>query len=391
MSGRNVLLAVTLLWLSGIALRATILAVPPVIPLLQRDLHMSGTEVGALSGLPTIMIGIAAMIGAIAIPRFGALATLVGGLIVTAVGTALRGAAINVPILFATTIVMSAGVAIAQPTLPVLVRQWLPGRIGLGTATCSNGLIVGGIVPIALMLPVIMPIFDNSWRSALAVWALPVLAIAALVMLIAPRSPSTDLLRPPAEDRRWSSLDYNLLWRIGLIFGGNNSIFFGTNAFLPGYLSSAGRHDLISVALTAYNFGQLPSSLLIIALAHRIEGRKWPYLAAGAVAIASIGAMISTANDWIVAATAMLGFASGATLALGLALPPLLARPEQVGRMSAMMFVLSYTYAMIVALCGGVAWDLTGRVSAAFILIAASVVPLMVLVPTIRFSDSRSD
>jgi hypothetical protein len=59
--------------------------------------------------------------------------------------------------------------------------------------------------------------------------------------------------------------------------------------------------------------------------------------------------------------------------------------------MSAMMFVLSYTYAMIVALCGGVAWDLTGRVSAAFILIAASVVPLMVLVPTIRFSDSRSD
>jgi hypothetical protein len=53
------------------------------------------------------------------------------------------------------------------------------------------------------------------------------------------------------------------------------------------------------------------------------------------------------------------------------------------------MFLLSYTYAMVVAVCGGVAWDITGRVGAAFVVIAISILPLFILVPTIRFGSVR--
>src|SRR6185295_19944701 len=45
-SQRQFLLCVFLLWLAGNGLRITILAVPPVIPLIRTDLGMSETQVG---------------------------------------------------------------------------------------------------------------------------------------------------------------------------------------------------------------------------------------------------------------------------------------------------------------------------------------------------------
>jgi CP family cyanate transporter-like MFS transporter len=385
MTHKKILLAVLLLWLSGAAIRLAILAVPPVIPWMRSDFQMSGTEIGILSGLPTILIAIAAIPGSFAISRFGALATLIGGLIFTAIGTALRGATFSVGTLFVATIIMSTGIAIAQPTLPVIVRQWLPTRIGFATATYSNGMIAGCIVPIVLMTSFIMPIFENNWRLALAVWSLPILIIAGLLMVLAPRQCELKHIDGLTSQPQWISLDYNLLWRLGLIFGSNNSIYFGTNAFLPGYLIDAGRPDLISVALTVYNFGQLPSSLLMIALASRIERRIWPYPFAGLLALSSIGIIVLSANYWTVVAVGALGFASGICLSLGLALPPLLSPPSHVGRVSAAMFMLSYTYAMIVSVACGFVWDLTGRASSAFLLIAISILPILILTPTIQF------
>jgi MFS transporter, CP family, cyanate transporter len=390
MSNEPRLRAPILLWLSGVVLRVTILAIAPVIPLVQHDLHMSGTEVGVLSGLPTLLLALAAILGALAMSQIGAFATLIGGLILVGLGTILRGTAHDVAILFLTTVIMSTGVAVAQPTLPVLVRDWLPGRMGFGIATYANGLIAGGIIPIALMLPVVMPLAGDSWRIATAVWSAPVLMAVVALLFFAPRSSARGNVEALTRGG-WFSLDYNLIWRIGLIFGANNSIFFGTNAFLPPYLASIGKSDLISLALTFYNLAQLPSSLLVIAFVNRIERRTWPYIIAGLLAIASIAATVSTANNWIVLSSTTLGFASGITLTLGLALPPLLSAPAELGRVSAAMFLLSYTYAMIISVCGGVLWDITGRASAGLAMIAISTLPLFVLVPTIRLGSARAE
>ena len=170
--------AVSLLWLAGAGLRLTILAVPPVISLIQADLHLSGTEIGILSGLPVILFGIAALPGSLLIARFGALPTLVTGLLIAGVASGLRGALLDVFALYAATVLMSAGVAIMQPALPPLVRQWLPHRVGFGTALYTNGLLVGETLPVMLTIPLVFPLVDNSWRWSLAVWGIPLVAIA---------------------------------------------------------------------------------------------------------------------------------------------------------------------------------------------------------------------
>jgi len=97
--------AMALLWLSGIALRLTVLAVPPVITLIQADLGLTGTAVGILSGLAIVLFGVAAVPGSLLIARIGALATLIGGLLVAAASSALRGALANIVVLYAATLV----------------------------------------------------------------------------------------------------------------------------------------------------------------------------------------------------------------------------------------------------------------------------------------------
>src|SRR5215475_2690158 len=87
---RRLLLHLLLLWLAGNGLRITILAVPPVIPLIRTDLGMSETQVGILTGLPPVLFAGTAILGSLLIARFGALATLVAGLLATAAGSALR-------------------------------------------------------------------------------------------------------------------------------------------------------------------------------------------------------------------------------------------------------------------------------------------------------------
>ena len=102
---RRVLLPLTLLWLAGAGLRLTVLAVPPVLPAIHADLNLSETQVGILTGLPPVLFACTAVLGSLLIARLGARMTLIVGLFTTAAGSALRGIAPDIWLLYATTIV----------------------------------------------------------------------------------------------------------------------------------------------------------------------------------------------------------------------------------------------------------------------------------------------
>ena len=132
-----------------------------------------------------------------------------------------------------------------------------------------------------------------------------------------------------------------------------NAIYFSANAFIPIYLTSMGRPDLISHALLALNFGQLPASFLLLAVAGRLERRAWPFIAAGAGSLVALAGLVLTVGPVTIAWAALLGFSDAAALILGLTLPPLLCRPEDVARTSAGMFTLSYGGAVAITVASG--------------------------------------
>ena len=359
-------LAALLLWLAGNGLRLTILAVPPVIAMIRDDLHLSATEVGLLSSIPPAMFAIAALAGSLLVSRLGVRAALAGGLALVAVGSALRGASPNYPALLLTTVAMSAGVALMQPIMPTAVRQWLPDRIGLGTALYTNGLLVGEILAVLLTLPLILPLVHGSWRASLVVWSIPIAAIAVVVRAFAPRSASRAI--GVGVLRKWlPDWHIGLVWRLGALFCCINAIYFNVNAFMPIYLASRGRADLIGDALLALNLGQLPASLLLLGVAGKLERRAWPYVASGVLSLVCIAGIVVSVGSYTIVWAALLGFSDAAALILGLTLPPLLCRADDVARTSAGTFTLSYGGAVVLALGSGALWDLTGIPALAFV------------------------
>jgi CP family cyanate transporter-like MFS transporter len=352
------LTVLVLLWLAGAALRLTILAVPPVMPLIHDDLHLSETQVGILASLPPVLFALAAIPGSFLIARFGPVLVLAAGLLICAAASALRGVAPHLFGLYAATFAMAFGVAIMQPSLPPTVRQWLPDRIGLGTAVYTNGLILGEIFPVALTLPLVVPVVDGSWRAALAAWSIPVFIIAVLVVALGPRRSTA--LQASVARLGWPDWKDPLVWRVGLLLGCANSVYFAANGFLADYLTSLKRTDLIGAALTSLNVAQLPASFLVLAFNRRMEGKAWPYLIAGAFTLLGVFVVAVESGEWVVIGAGMLGFAAAFILILTLALPALLSKPEDVHRVSAGMFAISYSMAVIVPIASGMLWDASG-------------------------------
>jgi MFS transporter, CP family, cyanate transporter len=382
-SRAHILTSFLLLWLAGVALRLTILAVPPVIPLIHDELKLSATQVGILTGLPSMLFAIAAVPGSLLIARLGVRAALVVGLLLTAIGGALRGVLPDVSWLYAMTIAMGAGVAIMQVTMPTTVRAWLPHRISFATAVYTNGLLIGELLPVALMLPVVMPMSGGSWQWGFAVWSVPVAMIALLVLGLAPKATNTNG-SAPARRRWWPDWRNTLIWRLGIMLGTINATYFATNAFLPDYLRSNGQGEWISAALSGLNAGQLPASFLLLAVAGRLERKAWPYVVCGVLCVvATVGIVFST-GVWIVVAATVQGFAAAAILILVLALPPLLSPPDDVHRVTAAMFTISYSCAVIVPVISGMVWDISGIAALAFAPIAVCGILLVILAPAIN-------
>src|SRR3979411_1484758 len=165
-----------LLWLGGVDLRLTMLAVPPLIPLIHRELHLDEKSIGALVSLPVLILAVASVPGSLLIAKLRVRRALLIGLCMVGVFRALRRFGPSTPVLYTATFLMGVGVAVSQPAFPSLVREWFPRRIAIATAVYSNGILIGETIPTALTTPVgVLPLARGDWRWALALWSVLVL------------------------------------------------------------------------------------------------------------------------------------------------------------------------------------------------------------------------
>ena len=371
--------ALCLLWLAGMATRVTILAVPPVIPLIRHDLRMTETQVGALIGLPLLTWSLAAVPGSLLIARFGATLTLTVGLAITGLAAASRGAAPDVWLLYLATLVMGFGIAITQPAVPTLMHEWLPHRIGLGAAVYTNGMMVGIALGPALTIPLVLPLVGQNWRLDLLVWAAPVLLTALLFIVLLPRGQPQAPATTANARHWWPDWKNPLVWLLGLTFGCNNALFYGTNAFLQDYLISIGQSNITGAALAAMNGCQLVASTLLLVTAEHVQRRVWPYLVFGPASLACVLGILWASGAWVVVAAGLLGFSLSVTFVVTFALLPALSLPDEIHRVSAGMFTIGFCCAVILPIICGVLWDLTGRPWTAFVPLGLCAVTLTVL------------
>jgi len=374
-----------LLWFCGLTLRMTVLAIPPLLPQLHEAFALSQTAVAALTSLPVLLFSFAAIPGSLLVARYGAVATLFGGIVLTGVAGAARALSPDVVILFATTFAMGVGISIMQPAFPAVVRDWVPQRIALGTATYSNGLLVGEALSASLTIPFVLPVVDGSWRWALAAWSVPVMLIAAFAWVMRPRAHAAAATGVPR--RWWPDWGDSLTWKLGLLSGYASALYFGNNAFLPDYLVWRGRPDLVNATLSALNWVQMPASVLMLLYARHLSLKRWPFLALQSVSIVSIAGLLAMDDVWIVVWAGAIGFCNAFLLVLTLALPPLIARSDDVHRLAAGMIAIGYLCAFVIPIVGGAIWDATGSAPAAFLPLGVFALVAIGLAATLHFHE----
>jgi len=356
------------LCLAGIAIRLTILALPPVIPLIHDDLHMSETQVGFVVGLPLAVFAIASVPGSLLVARSSSLLTVILGMTIAALGGAARGAAGSVWTLYAAVIVMGFGVAITQPALPSLVREWLPNRVALGTLVYSSGMVLGATVASSFTLPLVLPFVGNSWRLDLGFWAIISIAMVPVFYLLSPRGQDQRIDGVAIGARWWPNWRSPAIWFLGLTFGGNNAAFYSVIAFLGDYLTSQDKADQLSQAFFWLNASQIVGLVLLVWARDRLQGRAWPFVVFGPLMIAGfVILMVAPTALGIATALALVGLTCVVTMTAILALPPHLSAPGDVSRTAAGMFTISYTCAIIVPTISGALWDATGLPSMVFL------------------------
>ena len=369
-----------LLFIAGVAMRMTLLVMPPVIPLVHDDLHMSETQVGLLVGLPLAVFAVAAVPGSLLIARIGATLAVTLGMAIAAIAGGARAAAVDVWTLYAAAIVSGFGIALMQPGMPTLVRDWLPKRIAFGTIGYSAGMLMGATFPAVFTIGYVLPAVGGSWRLDVLLWALPAILIAPVFLLLSPKKPVGRDIVAASMGRWWPDWKSPVVWMLGFTFASNNSPYFVTSAFLGDYLVTLGKPELLGSALGWLNGSQIVALAVLFLAADRLHMRAWPFLVFGPFMLVAFLVIIFVHSSIaIIAATAVIGIAAAVTMTAILALPAFLSRPGDVPRTAAGMFTVSYTCAIIIPTICGALWDLTGRPWTAFVPLCICAAALTVL------------
>jgi CP family cyanate transporter-like MFS transporter len=376
----------------GANLRSILLGVPPVLPLIQRDLSLTHTAIGLLTALPVLCMGLAAWPSGWLAGKLGGRWAVALGLGLLTAGGLLRAAWPLALPLYVFTVLLSLGIAVSQTRIIVLMRIWFPDRIGLVSALYTDGIIAGEALSAGLTVPVILHwLGPDAWRGSFVAWSLPALAALALWLWVAPARADSRAARQPLAPERPARPEHRgrergvliLALRLGLLSGCGSLLYFGMNAWIAPFDTAFGHSGMASLALGLLNASQLPVSLALTPLAQRLAGERLPFVLAGCVCVVCIAGWVAAPYTWQPLWAALLGASGVSTLALGIGLPPLFATRENIGRLAGGALSVSYSLGFLGPLIGGRLWDLSGHAAFAFLPVGAAGFGLIALGATL--------
>ncbi len=316
------LLALSLL-LIAFNLRPVFGSLSVVLPDIMRDTGLGATGASLLTTLPIICLGVFAAPAPALARRFGVERTLLGAMFLICVGTLLR-AWVSLPLLFASSVVVGAGIAIGNVLLLGLIKRDFPQRSAMMTGLYTLAICFGASIATAFTVPLEQHLFNGAWAPALAFWALP----AGVVMLVwAPLALSAPPTILPARTAsgaamRMGSLSRDrLAWQVTIFMGSQSAMAYIVMGWLAPILRERGLESAAAgyVVATAI-VSQLVTSLVTPSIAARCKDQRAFAVGVALLVSVSLLALIFAplGGRWIWAV--LLGCALGSGFALALSL-----------------------------------------------------------------------
>nr|WP_228046389.1 MFS transporter [Saccharopolyspora sp. HNM0983] len=300
----------------ALALRPPFTAVAPLLADIQRGLGASPAFAGVLTTLPVVCLGAFAFVAPHLRRRFGDERVLVGCLVVLLVGNALRAAG-PAWTLLAGTVIVGAGIAVANVALPGLIKRDFPDSVALVTAAYTVCLTLGGAVAASAVVP-IAGALDSPWRAPLGLLAVPVLVALLIGAVVLRRGAGVPPL-PSSPGLLWRN---PLAWQVTVFMGLQSAMAYVVFGWLPLMLQSRGMApELAGLALGVQAGVQAVGSMLIPALCRRLRDQR-PLVGVLVVfvVVGFTGIVLGPGGAWLWIFTVVLGVAQGGAFGLALTL-----------------------------------------------------------------------
>ncbi len=378
--------------LVSLALRPQLGGIGPLSGRIIDDLGVSHAFVGVLTTIPILCMGVFAPIGPALAARAGPRGSIALASGVVALAGFARAVVPGEAAILALTMVIGVATAASGPLLAMFVRGNMHAHRVAGTAAYAGGtllgaaLAAGGVVPLAVAL--------GGWRASMGVVSLASAAGALAWLVLAPRrgrpgpgAPEEDratgdaaLAGPVGQGLRSLPVRRPVVWALGMLFGIQSAVFYGTNAWLPSVYVEHGWEPASAAALLSLSSFAGLASILVAPLASRrgVERRQLLVTAAGATALGLTGVVVLPGLAWVWVVT--LGAGLGLTFTTILTLPTdVAADAREAGGASALMLLVGYLIASAAPFALGAVRDATGSFAVSLWLLlglAASMLPL---------------
>jgi CP family cyanate transporter-like MFS transporter len=354
---RETALLVLAIVLVSLNLRSMLTVIGPLIRDIKAGDGLSSTAAGLLAAAPLLAFGLISPLGPGLAARFGIERTLVASMVVLSASLALRPLP-GVVLLFAGTIAAGAAIAVANVLLPALVKRRFGEQATFVTGIYSVALGVGAALAAGLAVPSEGWLGD-SWRAALAVWAVPALLSALIWLPLLRDVPDRGAAAARIRVNLWRD---RVAWTVTSYMALLAVQFYSMVAWLPEIyrhegMSKGAAGALLSLALIV----GIPMGFVVGALAGRMRDQRPIVAAAGLLTLSGWICVLAAPNAapslWAILLG--LGFGTGFTLVLSLFVLRADDAPHAVA-LSGMAQSVGYTLAAIGPVAVGALHDATG-------------------------------
>ena len=174
------------LWMVYFSFGLAVFSMAPLLETIREDLGLSKGAMGAvLSAWPLVYL-VAALPAGTLIDRLGLRRSLAIATVLISASSLLRPIADNFIGLFGAVAIFGIGGPLVSVGAPKLVSVWFAvdeRPLAMGITMSGPG--IGGVVALATANSVLMPAFDQSWRSTLMVYAIVTVAVIAVWLVVA--------------------------------------------------------------------------------------------------------------------------------------------------------------------------------------------------------------
>lgn len=314
-ASRQLLLGLSLV-LIAFNLRPVFGSLSVLLPEVMQATGLTASGASLLTTLPLLCLGLFAAPAPALARRFGPERTLLGALLLICVGTLLRGTG-SLPMLFFSSALAGAGIAVGNVLLPGLVKRDFASRAAMMTGFYTLSICAGAASAAAFTVP-LEHLFDGAWTWALAAWALP----AALVLLLwAPQALSSRRRAAHADIRPGGLRRNALAWQVTCFMGLQSSLAY----IVMGWLSPMLRERGLDSATAGYVLAvsilvQLATCLVTPSIALRCRDQRGLALGLTAIILVSMLAFLFAPLEGAWFWAVLLGCGQGGGFALALSL-----------------------------------------------------------------------